>query len=305
MKALIGVDGSQGSFEAVRQATRLLAPERDSAALYYSPPTVRVAGRERVAPEVLQKAERMLTDAVFQEALAQAPAALRDSIERIVGAEPARTGLIATAAAWGADLIAVGARGMGPLERLLLGSVSRSVLHHAHAPVLVVRAREGATADAPPNVLLAVDDAASAQPTVDFVARLHWPAATRARLLAVIEPILAGEMPTWLEPKARDEFTRSIAAAWSREHEADRLAKQAELQTLRATLPAALSAAEVEVAEGYPSEQILRVLAARQVDLAVLGARGLGAAARLVLGSTSEKVVAHSPCSVLVVPTPA
>ena len=39
----------------------------------------------------------------------------------------------------GAGLIVLGSRGLGPLRRALLGSVSDSVVRHAHCPVLVVR----------------------------------------------------------------------------------------------------------------------------------------------------------------------
>lgn len=40
----------------------------------------------------------------------------------------------------GAELIVVGAHGWGPVKRLVLGSVSTGVTHHARCPVLVVRA---------------------------------------------------------------------------------------------------------------------------------------------------------------------
>jgi len=39
----------------------------------------------------------------------------------------------------GAGLIVLGSRGVGPLRRALMGSVSDSVVRHAHSPVLVVR----------------------------------------------------------------------------------------------------------------------------------------------------------------------
>jgi nucleotide-binding universal stress UspA family protein len=39
----------------------------------------------------------------------------------------------------GADLIVVGTRGLNAAQRLLLGSVSTNVMHHAHCDVLVVR----------------------------------------------------------------------------------------------------------------------------------------------------------------------
>lgn len=41
----------------------------------------------------------------------------------------------------GADLVVVGSRGVGGLRRALMGSVSESVVRHAHCPVLVTRRR--------------------------------------------------------------------------------------------------------------------------------------------------------------------
>jgi len=41
-----------------------------------------------------------------------------------------------------ADLVVLGARGIGGIERLLLGSVSETVLNHAACPVLIVRPRQ-------------------------------------------------------------------------------------------------------------------------------------------------------------------
>ena len=52
---------------------------------------------------------------------------------------------------------------------------------------------------------------------------------------------------------------------------------------------------------GKPAEEIMKVASKHRADLIVMGAKGLGAIARFLLGSVSTRVVQHSSCSVLVV----
>ena len=54
--------------------------------------------------------------------------------------------IVALAEELGADLIVMGSRGLGGLRRALMGSVSDSVVRHAHCPVLVVRPKKGQAA---------------------------------------------------------------------------------------------------------------------------------------------------------------
>lgn len=56
-----------------------------------------------------------------------------------------------------------------------------------------------------------------------------------------------------------------------------------------------------EILEGDPAEAIINVANTRKSDLIVMGSRGLGRLAGLLIGSTSQKVVAHANCPVLVV----
>jgi nucleotide-binding universal stress UspA family protein len=56
-----------------------------------------------------------------------------------------------------------------------------------------------------------------------------------------------------------------------------------------------------EVLEGDAAETIIEVAKVRNSDLIVMGSRGLGRLAGLLLGSTSQKVVSHAPCPVLIV----
>ena len=56
-----------------------------------------------------------------------------------------------------------------------------------------------------------------------------------------------------------------------------------------------------EMIEGSAAEAVLDVAVTRNSDVIVIGSRGLGTLAGLLLGSTSQKVVAHAPCPVLIV----
>jgi nucleotide-binding universal stress UspA family protein len=56
-----------------------------------------------------------------------------------------------------------------------------------------------------------------------------------------------------------------------------------------------------EMIEGDSATAIIDVAITRESNIIIMGSRGLGRLAGLVLGSTSQKVVAHAPCPVLIV----
>jgi nucleotide-binding universal stress UspA family protein len=57
---------------------------------------------------------------------------------------------------------------------------------------------------------------------------------------------------------------------------------------------------ETQVAVGHPAQEILRNAEQNQVDLIVVGHRGISAIKELTLGSISEHVLSHAPCPVMV-----
>jgi nucleotide-binding universal stress UspA family protein len=58
----------------------------------------------------------------------------------------------------------------------------------------------------------------------------------------------------------------------------------------------------VRAVNGFPAQELIE--ASRDADLLVVGSRGGGGFARLMLGSTSDKVIHHAHCPVVVVPGP-
>jgi nucleotide-binding universal stress UspA family protein len=60
-------------------------------------------------------------------------------------------------------------------------------------------------------------------------------------------------------------------------------------------------AVQTEVLEGAAAEAILNAANARKSDLIIMGSRGHGGLTGLLVGSTSQKVVAHAHCPVMIV----
>lgn len=84
-------------------------------------------------------------------------------------------------------------------------------------------------------------------------------------------------------------------------------ALDARLQEANLVLQAALKAVgkipgeiHTELLEGSPAEAIIKVAVTRHSELIVIGSRGMGTLGGLLLGSTSQKVVSHAPCPVLI-----
>ncbi len=60
---------------------------------------------------------------------------------------------------------------------------------------------------------------------------------------------------------------------------------------------------KVHLLSGYAATEIVRLVQEKDFDLIVMGSRGLTGLAHVIFGSTADRVVRKSPCSVLTVRT--
>ena len=206
-----------------------------------------------------------------------------------------KTVILDHAAAMRADLIVLGASGLGAVERFLLGSVSRAVLRFAPCSVALIR-ETGVERNAGLKVLLAVDGSEGSRHATEAIAARPWPSGTEIRVFSVVElgmSALQGafEIPTF--DTAHLESQR--AAAMKRTEEAIDSA----LKILEA---AGLTTSEsISVLAASPKELILQEAAEWPADWIVLGSHGSSGLSRFLIGSTSETVATHATCSVEVV----
>ncbi len=82
--------------------------------------------------------------------------------------------------------------------------------------------------------------------------------------------------------------------------EKSRQAAKAETEEVIASLGVQPESVTVTAVHGLPAEEIVK--AAEGADMVVLGSRGAGGFARLLMGSTATQVAHHAHCAVLIVP---
>jgi nucleotide-binding universal stress UspA family protein len=186
-----------------------------------------------------------------------------------------------------ASLLVVGARGQGGFARLLLGSVSQKVLHHARCPVAVVRALPEPNAEgARQRVVVGIDGSTTAD------AALRWALEEARSRGATLEVVHAWHMP-FVAPYP---YMATACDADSFE----KIARDTLDDAIRRAGPAAGDEISKLTSLSGPASLILDV--AKGADLIVVGSRGLGSVKGALLGSVSHQVTLHATCPVVVIP---
>lgn len=152
MKILIATDGSRSSRQAVEKCCEFISTKKhtDIKILSVADRVVPVASEpfgasneyyariqsetEKKGQEAVAEAEKIVNTRLSGESFSVNTEVFRGSVKQVI---------IEEAENWGADLITVGSHGYGFFDRMMLGSVSDYVTHHAPCSVLIVRTKNG------------------------------------------------------------------------------------------------------------------------------------------------------------------
>jgi len=225
---------------------------------------------ETIAPQRAKDAETAAV-AVMETIAAEARAAgvACDTVVRH-GDQPHRE-IVAEAAAANIDVIVMGRRGRRGLARMMVGDATAKVIGDAHGGILVCpRAAKMFRS----RIVLGTDGSRFSDAAAIAAANL----ATKAGLPVTV----VGAMKPSFSEARRAEAKVAV----------DRVVEHLKAQGI---------AADGIVAEGLPDELIVGTAQSRGADLIVVGSHGRTGVAKLLLGSTSERVISQTACPVLVV----
>ncbi len=291
MKIIIGIDGSPQAMVGVRWAAHLPLSSDDEvllASVVNAP--VMVGAWGYTDTEVNHRAIDAARNAAAQETrriTERTLEELRDlpcRVHTVVLEGHPIEALTQAAREYRADLLVVGPHGRGRLERILLGSVSQSLLHSMPTSILVAREPAGT----PRRVLLATDGSWSGLAAARYIAAFPLVPDAVIDIVTVL-----GDWSGWSTPK--ESADAGDLAAVEQRHVEGAIAAVIDV------LDAAGRTATPLLREGDVKRVILDVARERQSDLVAMGTRGVGGFRGLVLGSVSCAVSKAAACSTLVV----
>ncbi len=277
---VVGVDGSPGSRNALAWAV-------DEARVRGSAVTA-VHAWPGVSELVARSTEAHRREGLAQQLLDRIVGELPDpgvEVRRVLC--PGSPGSCLVDESAEAELVVVGRRGLGGFAGLLLGSTSHQVLAHAQCPVAVVPSQLPDPGTAVTRVVAGVDGsepAARALRWAEAEARMRQ--APMVAVHAFATPYFVG--PLGMEPAATVDVADLRPAAHAALDE-----------MVREALGGTDVPVDRVVVEGPAAQALLG--ATTPSDLLVVGSRGRGGFAGLLLGSVSQQLAEHADCVVVVV----
>ncbi|HET6514539.1 MAG TPA: universal stress protein [Thermodesulfovibrionales bacterium] len=292
MKILFATDGSDYSRAAARFLARFPFAADDEITVLHAISWVpfkddkesHYAGLKRVKQEI---APRILDEAVtiLKSTKAKISVALEEGY-------PDKT-IFDGAAASGADLIIMGARGLRGFQSLIIGSVTRAVAMTSPKSALIVKVTQE-TLPGKMRVLFATDGSEYSYAAARLLKVLPFPEETELSILHTIWPPVSDIPERFvmeIDERVKDDVMKARTIEYA---ESERI-----LEGAKEFLRGRFETIEGFTKIGDPSLEILNAAATFHTDVIALGHRGLRGI-RGMMGSVSRNVLIHAQCSVLI-----
>jgi len=293
-KILLATDGSESSEIAARTTLDLsksldsevhviyVAHEHPYLHAYYE------LRHQEDAERFRDEDQRMLEESVNQ--IREAGGTIAESYLRV---GDAANEIVELAEELGVGLVVIGSRGHGRIRRALMGTVSTSVLRHAHCSALVVRGygTEQQRGYLLGKILVAIDGSEEASSAAKAATEVAKATGSELHVIYAIQeeryrPHLGPEM--WEGWEEGFEHAKRSARSWV-EDQAERMRGEG------------AKAVKSHLLLGQPDAAIVWLAEELGAGLVVVGSRGLGGIRRTLIGSVSDSVVRHAHCPVMVV----
>lgn len=304
MKLLVGYDGSEcaeaaledlqhaglpATVDALVVSVASVWPASDDVRVDPSLPEWVVTPIEQAHAESRQAVQQMHAKATRASEWLRARFPTWTVHAEAVGHSPA-WGIVKRADEWRPDLIVLGSQGHSTLGRFIMGSVSQRVLTAAHYSVRIARRGTG-DRHAGRRLIVGVDGSTHAAAAVRAVKDRVWPQNAVVRVVSAFDAFMSTAVIRQHERILHWVEEGGEAETWIHKM------VQAAVGELRTS---GLNA-EAMVREGDPKHVLVAEAEGWNADCIFVGAQGLNAFERFMLGSVSSAVAARAPCTVEVV----
>jgi len=284
MRILLATDGSSHARRATRWLRDLALPS-DTTVTVLTVAVLDEPPRDAQTMTELRAALSRRARRVGERAATTLGRRWRD-VEIVVREGDPRVEIVRAAEEMRVGMMVLGARGLGRVKRVLIGSTSLAAARYAPCPVAIVRGRPHKTG----RVLVAIDGSSGSRAALRFLSISELEPDSRLTLLHVL--------PRADAARGRRSARTPDGPSVERKAQAD---AEALLRNAAGRLGQPRRRVERLVASGDAAREIVKIAGNRDVDLVVLGARGLRTLGRLLLGSVSETVLHQASRPVIVV----
>ena len=286
MRIVIAIDGSSCSISSV-QALAHFTPPEELILVHaqhlpdFNYPMITSDLRAEIQEEI--KAQlRQEGEGILDEAWKHLPADFAQ-VQRVHQIGHPVEVIVETARSTRSNLIMLGARGLGPVKELILGSVSHRVLMQAPCSTMIVKAPVTQFR----KILLPIEGPEDAEAALQFLA-----------LQPFRQPVEVEVFTVW--PQPRLSWPSTVAQSNVLETQAIEEAQE-RMNVITARVRQMNIACQAHVGIGNPAYAILEQAKAAQSDLIMMGTHARSGFSRFLMGSVSHAVLHQAPCPVLIV----